>query len=163
MITSERKFSSVQIIRKKRIRLSDSDKDSLPVQDEGYDHPEHAAPHRLGQLGRVGPHVADDEVEGEEVVADTVTAVEKDAVHTGIEERLTFPLLLDVNDEVEDDEEDEGEAGGDEDEGDGPEVLVERHGAVVLGGEGEDGGDDPRDDCPDDPPDHPAGVGGVDL
>ena len=89
----------------------------LPVQDEGNDDPEHAAPQSLGELGRVGPHVADHEVEGEEVVADTVSTVEEDAVHAGIEERLPLPQFLNVDDDVEEGQEGEGKAGGDQNEG----------------------------------------------
>ena len=142
---------------------SDCHKDFLSVQNKSDDHPEHAAPHGLGQLGGVRPHVPDDEVEGEEVVADTVAAVEKDAVHPGVEERLTLPLLLDVNDDVEDGEEEEGEAGCDQHEGDGPEIFVQRHRALILRGEGEEGGQRARDGRPDGPPDQPGGVGGADL
>ena len=98
-------------------QTSNSDEHSLPVEYEGYDEPEHDPPHGLGQLGGVGPHVADDEMEGEYVVADAVAAVQEDAIHAGVEKRLTLPQLLDVNDEVEEREEDEGEAGGDKDEG----------------------------------------------
>ena len=78
------------------------DKDFLSVKNEGNDEPEQSASHRLRQLGGVGPHVADHEVEGEQVVTHAVAAVQQDAVHTGVEERLTFPQLLDVNDDVED-------------------------------------------------------------
>ena len=97
---------------------SDCHKDFLSVQNKSDDHPEHAAPHGLGQLGGVRPHVPDDEVEGEEVVADAVAAVEQDAVHARVEEGLTLPQLLHVDGCVEEGEEEEGEAGGDEDEGD---------------------------------------------
>ena len=89
----------------------------LPVQDKSNDDPEHAAPQGLGQLGRVCSHVSDHEVEGEEIVAHTVSAVEEDAVHAGIEERLTLPHFLDVDDDVDEGQEDEGEAGGDQHEG----------------------------------------------
>ena len=61
------------------------DKDFLSVKNEGNDEPEQGACHRLGELGGVGPHVADHEVEGEEVVTHAVAAVQEDAVHTGIE------------------------------------------------------------------------------
>ena len=93
------------------------DEDFLPVKNESNDKPEQGPGHGLGQLGGVGPHVADHEVEGEYVVADAVAAVQEDAVHAGVEKRLTLPQLLDVNDEVEEREEDEGEAGGNKDEG----------------------------------------------
>ena len=98
-------------------QTSNSDEHSLPVEYEGYDEPEHDPPHGLGQLGGVGPHVADHEVEGEEVVADAVAAVEQDAVHARVEEGLTLPQLLHVDGCVEEGEEEECEAGGDEDEG----------------------------------------------
>ena len=82
----------------------------------------------------MGPHVPNDEVEGEDVVAHTVAAVQEDAVHPRVEERLTFPYLLNVDQDVEEGEEDECEAGGYEYEGDGPEVLVERHQSSILRG-----------------------------
>ena len=96
-------------------QTSNSDEHSLPVEYEGYDEPEHDPPHGLGQLGGVGPHVADDEVEGEDVVAYAVAAVQQDAVHPGVKEGLTFPKLLDINHDVKDGEENEGEAGGHKD------------------------------------------------
>ena len=80
-------------------------------------------------------HVSDDEVEWEEIVADTVATVEENTVHTSVEQRLTLPQLGHINDDVEDSEEREGEAGGDHDEADGPEVLVQRHGPIILRGE----------------------------
>ena len=61
----------------------------------------------------MGSHVSDHEVEGEEVVPDTVSTVEEDAVHTGIEERLSLPQFLNVDQDVEECEEDEGKAGRD--------------------------------------------------
>lgn len=93
-----------------------SDKYFLSVKNEGNDEPEQGARHGLGQLGGVCPHVADDEVEGEDVVANAVAAVQQDAVHAAVKEGLTLPKLLDVNHDVKDGEEDEGEAGGHKDE-----------------------------------------------
>ena len=55
------------------------------------------------------------QVEGENVVADAVAAVKQDTVHAGVEKRLTLPQLLDINDNVEEGEEDEGKTGGDKD------------------------------------------------
>ena len=45
---------------------------------------------------------------------------------------MSLPPLLDVYDDVEAGKEEEGEAGGHEDEGDGPQVFVERDDACVL-------------------------------
>ena len=92
------------------------DKYFLSVKNECNDEPEQGPRHRLGQLGRVRPHVPDHEVEGEDVVANAVAAVQKDAVHAGVKEGLTLPKLLDVNHDVKDGEENEGEAGGHKDE-----------------------------------------------
>ena len=78
------------------------------------------------------PHIPNHEVEGEEVVANFMTAVEKDAVHASVEEWLSFPEVLHIYQEVEQREEDEGKAGGDHDVGDGPEVLVDRNPAIIL-------------------------------
>ena len=78
------------------------------------------------------PHIANHDVEGEEVVADTGATVEKDAVHAGIKEWLAFPEVLCVNQEVEQGKEEEGKAGRDHDEGDGPQVLIDRHQAIIL-------------------------------
>ena len=92
------------------------DKYFLSVKYEGNDEPEQGACHCLRQLGRVSPHVANDKVKGEDVVADAVAAVKEDTVHAGVEKRLTLPQLLDINDNVEEGEEDEGKTGGDKDE-----------------------------------------------
>ena len=55
-------------------------------------------------------------MEGEDVVPNAVAAVKQDTVHAGVEKRLTLPQLLDINDNVEEGEEDEGKTGGDKDE-----------------------------------------------
>ena len=91
------------------------DKYFLSVKNEGNDEPEQGPRHGLGQLGGVCPHVADHEVEGEDVVSYAVAAVQQDAVHPGVKEGLTFPKLLDINHGVKDGEENEGEAGGHKD------------------------------------------------
>ena len=96
--------------------FSYSDKYFLSVKYEGNDEPEQGARHCLRELGRVSPHVPNDKVEGEDVVADAVAAVKQDTVHAGVEKRLTLPQLLDINDNVEEGEEDEGKTGGDKDE-----------------------------------------------
>ena len=91
------------------------DKDFLSVKNECNDEPKQRACHCLGQLGGVGPHIADHEVEGEQVVTHAVAAVQQDAVHPGVKEGLTFPKLLDINHDIKDGEENEGEAGGHKD------------------------------------------------
>ena len=98
-------------------------KDFLPVQHKGYDEPERGAPERLRQLGGVRPHPARHEVEGEEVISHTVAAVQKDRVHARVEEGLALPVVLQVDGAVEQGEKEEGETGGDQDEGERPQVL----------------------------------------
>ena len=61
-----------------------------------------------------------------------MSTVKQNAVHPGIEEWLAFPPALNIDQDVEEGEEEEGEAGGDEDEGDAPEVLVEWYPAPFL-------------------------------
>ena len=51
---------------------------------------------------------------------------------TCVEERLPLPPVLQVDEHIEGSEQSEGKAGGDEDEGDAPEVLVDRHPAALL-------------------------------
>ena len=51
---------------------------------------------------------------------------------TCVEEWLPLPPVLQVDENIEGGEEGEGKAGGDEDEGDAPQVLVDRHPAALL-------------------------------
>ena len=51
---------------------------------------------------------------------------------TCVEEWLPLPPVLQVDENIEGGEEGKGKAGGDEDEGDAPEVLVDRHPAALL-------------------------------
>ena len=55
-------------------------------------------------------------------------------VDTCKEERLSLPPLLDVDEQVENREKEESKAGGDQHVGHGPQVLVDRHPALVLAG-----------------------------
>merc|ERR1711970_393448 len=66
----------------------------LPVKHKADDEPECNAPHRLGQPGGVRLHVVERPVEGGDHPANLVAAVEEDAVHPRIEERLTLPPVL---------------------------------------------------------------------
>ena len=111
----------------------------------------------------MGPHVPDHEVEGEEVVADTVAAVEEDAVHPSVEEGLALPQLLDINDHVENGEEDEGKAGGDQDKGQGPEIFVDGDPTIVLRSKTEDSCKRSSDQGPSDPPGDTCHVARVNL
>ena len=112
--------------------MLNSNKELLPVQYESNDDPKRRPPECFWQFSRMCPHIANHDVEGEEVIADTVAAVEKDAVHPGIKEWLAFPEVLCVNQEVEQGKEEEGQAGGDHDEGEGPQALIDRHPAIIL-------------------------------
>ena len=58
---------------------------------------------------------------------------------TCVEEWLPLPPVLQVDENIEDGEQGEGKAGGDEDEGDAPEVLVDRHPAALLAATAEQG------------------------
>ena len=104
----------------------------LPVKNKADDEPECDAPHRLGQPGGVRLHVVERPVEGGDHPADLVAAVEEDAVHSREEERLTLPPVLQVDKDIEEGEQGKSKAGGDENEGDAPEVLVDRHPAALL-------------------------------
>ena len=55
-------------------------------------------------------------------------------VNTCKEERLSLPPLLDIDEQVEDGEKEESKAGGDQHVGHRPQVLVDRHPALVLAG-----------------------------
>ena len=123
----------------------------LPVKNKADDEPECDAPHRLRQPGGVGLHVVERPVEGGQLPPDLVAAVEEDAVHPREEERLTLPPVLQVDQDIEEGEQGERKAGGDEDEGDAPEVLVDGHPAVLLAAtteEGTQGSCDNRPSCP---------------
>lgn len=74
------------------------------------------------------------EVEGEKVVAHLVATVQQDAVHASIKERLALPEPLLVNHKVEEGEEEEGKARSHKDKGDGPQILIEWHPAILLTG-----------------------------
>ena len=77
-------------------------------------------------------HVVESPVEGGDHPPNLVAAVEEDAVHASIEEGLALPPVLQVDQDIEEGKQGKCKAGGDEDEGDAPEVLVDRHPAALL-------------------------------
>ena len=111
----------------------------LPVKNKADDEPECDAPHRLGQPGGVRLHVVERPVEGGDHPADLVAAVEEDAVHPRVEERLALPPVLQVDQDIEEGEQGKSKAGGDEDEGDAPEVLVDGDPSTLLAATAEQG------------------------
>ena len=78
-------------------------------------------------------------MEGGDHPPNLVAAVEQDAVHPSVEERLALPPVLQVDQDVEEGEQSKSEAGGDEDEGDAPEVLVDGHPPILLAATTEQG------------------------
>ena len=123
----------------------------LPVKNKADNEPERDTPHCLRQPGGVGLHVVEPPVEGGDLPADLVAAVEEDAVHPRVEERLTLPPVLQVDQDIEEGEQGKRKAGGDEDEGDAPEVLVDGHPPVLLAATAEQGSHrscDKRPSCP---------------
>ena len=123
----------------------------LPVKNKADDEPKCDAPDGLRQPGRVCLHVVEPPVEGGDLPADLVAAVEEDAVHSREEERLTLPPVLQVDKDIEEGEQGESKAGGDENEGDAPEVLVDGHPAALLAAtteQGTQGSCDKRPSCP---------------
>ena len=96
-------------------------------------------------------HVVESPVEGGDHPPNLVAAVEEDAVHSREEERLTLPPVLQVDKDIEEGEQGECKAGGDENEGDAPEVLVDGHPAALLAAtteQGTQGSCDKRPSCP---------------
>ena len=127
------------------------DENFLPVKNKADDEPECDAPHRLWQPGGVRLHVVERPVEGGDHPPDLVAAVEEDAVHPRVEERLTLPPVLQVNQDIEEGEQSKRKAGCDEDEGDAPEVLVDGHPPALLARAAQQGTQascDQRPSCP---------------
>ena len=78
-------------------------------------------------------------MEGGDHPPNLVAAVEQDAVHPRVEERLALPPVLQVDQDIEEGEQGKSKAGGDEDEGDAPEVLVDGDPSTLLAATAEQG------------------------
>ena len=78
-------------------------------------------------------------MEGGDHPPNLVAAVEEDAVHASIEEGLALPPVLQVDQDIEEGKQGKCKAGGDEDEGDAPEVLVDGHPPLLLAAATEQG------------------------
>ena len=101
-------------------------------------------------------HVVERPVEGGDHPPNLVAAVEQDAVHPRVEERLALPPVLQVDQDIEEGEQGKSKAGGDEDEGDAPEVLVDGDPSTLLAATAEQGTQGSCDERPSGPTSQPV-------
>jgi len=80
--------------------------------------------------------------------------VEQDRVHARIEQRSTTPELVHVDNKIEEGKQEEGHGSGGQDEGKGPEVLVDWDQSIVQRESGKGSGCQSKDAGPNSPPDN---------